>query len=143
SAAAFGSKRIRPLPWSGELAYAARAEVTGKEPPRVTVESLDAGTARLRAKPVRAGESILLAFPVTAAPEYVRVEGEPVRSRQEGAFRVLRLFGLPPEGVEVELGGVRQGSEAVVLAMSPGLPGEAAALLRARPDWAVPSHEGD
>lgn len=142
AAAPFEARRMRPLPWSGELAYAAKAEVSDVEPPRMTLVSRDGRSAHLRAKPMRTNESLTLAFPLATAPDSVRVEGEVVRMRQEGAFRVLRLFGLPPEGVDLELGGDRR-IEAVVVATSPGLPAEGKPLLEARPAWAVPSHDGD
>lgn len=146
-AADFGARRTRPFPWSGELAYTAPAAIPddiGTEAPRVELLGRGERSVRVRAKAIRPDESLLLAFPTAHAPRFVRVEGEPARLQPAGAFQVLRIFGLPPEGLVLELGtSGPQRIEAVVVASSPGLPAEAKPLLDARPVWAVPSQDGD
>ena len=143
-AASFGARRIWPFPWSGELAYAAEAEVPSLEPPQVEILAREDRRVRLRLKTVRPDDSLLLAFPSANAPEFVRVQSEPARLMQMGAFRVLRIFGIPTEGLDLELGtSARQCIEAFVVASSPGLPEAAHPLLDARPAWAVPSQDGD
>jgi hypothetical protein len=95
---------------------------------------------------------MILAIPLTARPESIRVAGQEIPSAPAGrsapqlseSARIVTVSGLPPEGVEVEVVLGAPGHEEWTLAdRSPGLPPVGAPLVAARPAEAVQSQDGD
>ena len=63
--------------------------------------------------------------------------------RLRNGWSRLRLFGVPPEGVDLSFDAAASGFDLQLMDQSYGLPREAQALQLARPRSAVPSQDGD
>lgn len=105
---------------------------------------------KLRLRSPRGARSAALVIPDAAGLQWLAIAGETVPAYPEHRrewYREVRhhpLVAAPPEGLVIELVVHEQGPvELTVLDASEGLPPAGAALLRARPAWAVPSHAGD
>jgi hypothetical protein len=156
-AAGFRAEPERPWPWSSASdGFRAVAGELGAELPPPEFEPLPAagappGTVRARLRSARGAPLVALMLPpdVAGRVESARLGGrafEPVGKRETAAgdWRALLSWTTPPAGIELELV-LAPGPpfEAVLYDQSPGLPEAASALLRTRPDTAVPSGAGD
>lgn len=138
-------------PWAPELnAWTAPAPQFAAPPPELTLESVtwSAGDVRVRAR-LRSARGAPIAGLYVPGDRVgaARIEGEevplpPPQDRDD--FETIEDITLPAEGAAIEL--VFTGSAPVELYaydVQLGLGAESAALLHARPDWAVPIGRGD
>jgi len=159
-AAPFGIERAAGFPWSrANTAYVAELPASTLNEPVVDVVSRETRNGhvviRLRALSPRKAPVLSLLLPpgriVSVTMNDVPIPGRPadaaMRMSQRDTGQRLRnytCFTVPADGVRIEL--VVDGPEAVegfLLDLSPGLPGEAAPLLAARPPQAAPNGQGD
>ncbi len=151
AAAPFMVPTASPLPWWGDPTRMRTAPATavGLEEPRVEITAVsreDGGSTRLRGR-AQSGRlpNLIVALPESAGVRAIRVQGlEAGPGRPGGGFRRVELYGLPPEGVDLELElGSRDAVEAVLVAWGPGLPAAAAEVARSRPAEVTPVGSGD
>jgi hypothetical protein len=149
----FSPAPVRPLPWLPSY-QAWAAEAPGPSPPQPelaieTVEEAGAGlVVRARLRSPRGAPWAGVFAPAERLLE-ARVDG--ARALDEGGGRGrgggwigVEHVTLPPDGAQLELS--FRGVEPVELWLWDGGPGvspSGSALLRARPEWAVPIHRGD
>jgi len=159
AAGGFGAAAAPAFEWtpSDEPSWTAAAAPIAADAPTLTPEP---GTPevrgvwgrylRLRLRSPRGARSAALVIPDAAGLRWLAVAGKtvpPYPEHRRAWYREVRhhpIVALPPEGLVVEM--VVRASEPVeltVLDVSEGLPPPGAALARARPAWAVPSHGGD
>jgi hypothetical protein len=159
-AAGFGPDPAPPFPWSRpfERAFVAPAPGLSAPAPGVAVvaDSVLDGKRhlRLRLSSPRGAPVMTVLIPAAAAPESVRLDGEPVPLGAGGkrgpaaggssGWRPFTLHTLAPQGSEMEVVlGSTQPVDWYVVDQSYGLPPSAAGLLAARPKISAPLHEGN
>ena len=102
---------------------------------------------RVHIASIRAAPMLALAFPPEAHVSAVQLQGDTPLSaeprRLRNGWSQLRLFGLPPRGLDVSFDASASAFDLQLLDQSFGLPAPASALLLARPRVAVPSQDGD
>lgn len=155
-AAAFDPQPAPAFPWSPPFAraFAAKAPALPVPGPELAVlaDSPAGGkrTLKLRITSPRGARVGMVMVPNEAKLESLRIGGQAVElePRRPGApvqgWRPFTLFGLPPQGVELDLVLGETGPfDWYVADRSDGLPPGGRALLDARPATAVTLHEGD
>lgn len=148
----FARELVSPHPWVGtweQRAHAAPADVAAPPAPlwenaRSDIDALGRKVVRARLRSQRGAELLGLHVPPDVTVSEVRLAGLRALPRQVGAHRVYLWAGPASAGVDVELTlPSAAGVEVLVTDHGFGLPPEAAPLLRARPESAVPSQLGD
>ena len=147
------------FPWtpSDEPSWIAPAPTIAAPPPELSSEPNTPTISgpwgrylRLRLRSPRGARSGALVIPDTADLRWLAIDGHtvpPYPEHRRAWYEDVRhhpIVALPPDGVLIEL--VLRNPDPVsftVLDASDELPPSAAALLQARPPWAIPSHAGD
>ena len=154
SAGGFARASAAPYPWAPPfpawVASAGHAPRWDPAPPQLDLGAVertaDGFLARGRLRSTR-GASIAGLYVPAARLRAVRLAGEALVLRPAGdrdEWQIVEYVTLPADGAEVEL--TFAGAEALtihVFDVQLGLGSEGSALLRARPDWAVPISRGD
>lgn len=140
AAGGFGAERVDSAPsFVGWHALARQGEAPRSDLPAPVWERRG---SKLWLASRRGARVLRLHFASDASAPSMTFEGRPVSLRPGPAFRSLTLFGVGPEGVELELGPAA-GARFMLSDHSFDLPASAAPLLAARPKWALPSQAGD
>lgn len=155
-AGSFPPRPQPPFPWSPPFAraFVAPAPRFDAAPPELAVvaDSVVDGKRhlRLRLTSPRGAPVATVLIPTAAKPESIRIDGQAVQSTgrfgglRGGRWRFVSHLSLPPQGSEWEVVlGSTQPADWFVFDESPGLPPSAQPLLAARPDYTVPSQDGD
>jgi hypothetical protein len=154
SAGGFTRASSAPYPWASQLAVWVASEQRAPQwdpaPPRLDLAAVKRTADGLHARGLlrsTRGASIAGLYVPGARLRSVRLAGQelvlrPVGERDE--WQIVEHVTLPAEGADVELTFVGVEPLTVhVFDVQLGLGGEGAALLGARPDWAVPISRGD
>jgi hypothetical protein len=138
--------------WSGPM-WIAPAPRLPMSAPQLSVLSAVRVAARVHYRihigSARAAPIIGVAFPPEATVSSVQLEGDATPALAATPRRIgngwsqLRLFSVPPAGQDLSFDASGSAFSLKLLDESPGLPAPGAALQRARPSVAVPSHGGD
>lgn len=152
SAGGIGLTPERPYPWSHPQSrvFAGPAPVLSAPLPELAVlaDSAEQGKRRLRlllTSPRGAREGVVV-IPAAAGVESLAVGGRevPQPTGAAGPWRMVTFLGIGPEGIEIEaVLGESEKLDWHVADRTLSLPPSGAALLAARPRWAVPAHLGD
>lgn len=147
-------RRDPAYPWPGiGRTLHAPAAAMGLAGPRLDpISSVTEGSSRrVRARLIslRGASFAALMIPEKAALSSIRIGGEvapPIPG--EGYFKrdgwlIFRIFGVPPEGVEIEMVVKSPQMQCIVLDRTAGLPPLGASLQKARPPWTATSGDGD
>ncbi|MFQ5416746.1 MAG: M20/M25/M40 family metallo-hydrolase [Myxococcota bacterium] len=156
AAAGLGDEAVRPFPFTSQRWAAYSGEAPARRTPAPTVEVLNRETrpdgrrVTLRLRSQRGAGPLGLALPPDADVREAVVAGESVPRaskrflRWSNGWNWITYETAPEEGFVLTLVlGNADPVEATVIDRRPGLPPEAAPLLRARPEFAVPVHGGD
>ncbi|HET8542289.1 MAG TPA: M28 family peptidase [Anaeromyxobacter sp.] len=154
-AATFAAERTRAFPWApNRPAFTAAAAPLHLPAPRLEVLDVayEGGLRRVRARlsSPRGAPRAYVVLPPASDVAAFEMEGVAVPAPAPkvrhwwGGWRVHGCAGLPPGGVELEVG-VRGDAPLPVLVVdeSPGLPPDGERLRAARPANAAPSQQGD
>ncbi len=140
-------------PWlsGSEPSWSTAAPVLPIPGPRLTLLGAARGAQqahyRVHIASVRAAPVLTLEFSPAAEVSAVQLPGDaplsaPPRRVGKG-WSQLRLFGVPPQGLDVSFDGSAAAFDLRLSDQSFGLPAEGAGLQRARPPFAVPTQDGD
>jgi hypothetical protein len=141
--------RSPPFPWWGEEEEDTLAAAVAPLP---APELVDASTTREgettwirgRLRSNRSAPLVTLHIPPKARVEWLRVGERQIEPRKRSPrWRSIRVYGLPPEGAEVELRLTGSPAELIVSDRTLGLPAEGQRLVDLRPPLCVPVHTGD
>ncbi len=135
-------------PWAPQLVLATDLPRADLAPPVVeALASADEGAERrvsLRLRSARGARDLTLLLPPGASARFVRLEGAAISAASDTSrWRELRVAGVPPEGVVVEILAAREPITVTVTDETSGLPPSAAPIATARPKTAVPAQRGD
>lgn len=141
----------RILPWVPAKAVAAEAPAV--EVPAPALEDLrktDLGGGRrvsFRLRSQREASDLVLVVEPSARVRRLTVNGSTAPAegwRDDRMGYLVRLFGVPPEGVSIEIDIAAAAEfQAYVGDVTPGLPPACDRILEARPATHVPAHQGD
>ena len=159
AAAEFTAAPAPAFPWTpdDEPSWSAPASPIAAPPPELALEPGVPALRgpwgrhlRLRLRSPRGARTAALVIPDDAGVRWLAVSGvtaPPYPAHRRAWYLNVRhhpLVAVPADGLVIDLVVREQGPvELTVLDASEGLPPAGAALQRARPAWAVPSHGGD
>ncbi|MFI4869871.1 MAG: M28 family peptidase [Steroidobacterales bacterium] len=150
SAAPFAAGTPTWLPGSAP-SWSTAAPLLPIPAPQLTLLSAARGAQqvhyRVHIASIRAAPMLTLAFSPAADVRALQLQGDAPLSapprRLGSGWSQLRLFGVPPQGLDVSFDGSASAFDLQLFDQTFGLPTNGAALQRARPRVAVPSQDGD